>query len=99
MRRFPAYVKTKFEKAAVKTNFEICALVYDNQIHFVDNIHANPRFFFSVKSQDILKAYRSTTGLQCLMHSHTTSDETPSVLDQKMFLSVGCGVILIYYIV
>jgi proteasome lid subunit RPN8/RPN11 len=63
METFITHALNEYPKEAV-------ALVYDNKINIVENVHKNPTKHFRVKPRDVLEALMSSTGLVEIIHSH-----------------------------
>lgn len=70
---------------------EACGLIYDNYFHACDNKSATPTECFKIDKHDYMKALKSKTGLQAVIHSHPilpTTDRdvhicTPSASDMN----------------
>lgn len=72
----------RFGLAAIEAHpLEACAIVYNDELHIVKNIHKEPGFNFRIASQKLLKAYKSKTGLQLTLHSHPNPYFLPSAED------------------
>lgn len=80
-----------FEEHAMKCYpEEACALVYDNEIHLVPNISHDKLNMFKIPVSDMLKAYRSSTGLQAILHSHPDGSSEASDYDLEQLNNTLC---------
>lgn len=83
---------TKFESIAYKNQpNESCALIYNNTLHLVNNAATDKVAAFLIPQKEMLSAYRSKTGLQAIIHSHTMTSEQPSETDIKKMKSLNCS--------
>ncbi|CAH6958474.1 Prok-JAB domain-containing protein [Vibrio chagasii] len=69
---------------------ESCAIIYNNKLHIVKNAATDKRAAFLIPRRELLEAYKSPTGLQRIVHSHTMTSEKPSEQDLKGMAATNC---------
>ncbi|CAH6958345.1 JAB domain-containing protein [Vibrio crassostreae] len=80
-----------FEQEAMREHpNECCAIVYNDKLHITKNAATDKRAAFLIPRLKMLEAYKSNTGLQRVIHSHTMTNEQPSEQDLQGMRSTNC---------
>ena len=69
---------------------EACALVFNDKVHIVENVHRDKGHHFKVAARATLEALNSRTGLQMVIHSHPHPHNRPSPADIDCQVRMGC---------